>query len=308
MIEAFVSHIEMGKVLGYDMEGTKNDLKKFIDSIGASQGTQPGVFASKPEQRITHVSLPSGVIPGRSSGVRVLFLCFLKFCYLPSGSINMSLWHFDEIEIPDTVDHVAEATVLQKFDMHLYTSSMDETYVNGIQRLTTFRHNDSSVADPSPSPWEFDASEAERLCEVVITFHKQHPSLLYAADLPASWKHEGHISFLRDSEGKGCKIMTGDPLSDGATRVTHTTPPAARLEDIPPEIGAMEAANQLCQKVLAEKEKKRRKVEVKAASEADAPEKAKKAARKKRASREGPSQKKKKKTRPETPSTVNMNF
>nr|GFA68653.1 hypothetical protein [Tanacetum cinerariifolium] len=37
MIEAFVSHIEMGKVLGYDMEGTKDDLKKFIDSIGASQ-------------------------------------------------------------------------------------------------------------------------------------------------------------------------------------------------------------------------------------------------------------------------------
>ncbi|GJV14196.1 RNA-directed DNA polymerase, eukaryota, reverse transcriptase zinc-binding domain protein [Tanacetum coccineum] len=38
MIEAFVSHIEMGKVLGYDMEGSKNDLKKFIDSLGAKQG------------------------------------------------------------------------------------------------------------------------------------------------------------------------------------------------------------------------------------------------------------------------------
>nr|GEZ52981.1 putative RNA-directed DNA polymerase, eukaryota, reverse transcriptase zinc-binding domain protein [Tanacetum cinerariifolium] len=39
MIEAFVSHIEMGKVLGYDMEGSKNDLKKFIDRLGANQGT-----------------------------------------------------------------------------------------------------------------------------------------------------------------------------------------------------------------------------------------------------------------------------
>nr|GFC83460.1 RNA-directed DNA polymerase, eukaryota [Tanacetum cinerariifolium] len=38
MIEAFVSHIEMGKVLGYDMEGSKNDLKKFIDSLGVKQG------------------------------------------------------------------------------------------------------------------------------------------------------------------------------------------------------------------------------------------------------------------------------
>nr|GEV76896.1 RNA-directed DNA polymerase, eukaryota [Tanacetum cinerariifolium] len=37
MIDAFVSHIEMGKVLGYDMEGSKNDLNKFIDSLGANQ-------------------------------------------------------------------------------------------------------------------------------------------------------------------------------------------------------------------------------------------------------------------------------
>ena len=40
MIEAFVAHIEMGKVLGYDMEGSKNDLKKYIDSLGAKQGHQ----------------------------------------------------------------------------------------------------------------------------------------------------------------------------------------------------------------------------------------------------------------------------
>nr|GFC45273.1 hypothetical protein [Tanacetum cinerariifolium] len=36
MIEAFISHIEMGKVLGYDIEGSKNDLRKFIDSIGVN--------------------------------------------------------------------------------------------------------------------------------------------------------------------------------------------------------------------------------------------------------------------------------
>ncbi|GJY77774.1 RNA-directed DNA polymerase, eukaryota [Tanacetum coccineum] len=43
MIEAFVSHIEMGKVLGYDMEGSKNDLKKFIDSLGANQVSFLGI-------------------------------------------------------------------------------------------------------------------------------------------------------------------------------------------------------------------------------------------------------------------------
>nr|GEX52683.1 RNA-directed DNA polymerase, eukaryota, reverse transcriptase zinc-binding domain protein [Tanacetum cinerariifolium] len=36
MIKAFISHIEMGNILGYDMEGSKNDLKKFIDSIGGN--------------------------------------------------------------------------------------------------------------------------------------------------------------------------------------------------------------------------------------------------------------------------------
>nr|GEU78804.1 transposase (putative), gypsy type [Tanacetum cinerariifolium] len=137
---------------------------------------------------------------------------------LRTRSINMSLGHSDEIDIPDTepVDHVAEAIVLSKFDIHL---------------------------------------------------------LLYAVDLSASWRHEGHIPLLRDLEEKvvtmaeflrlpnfrGCKITAGDPLSDGAARVTHTTPPTARLDYIPPETGAMEVAEQPCQKVLAEKEKKRRK-------------------------------------------------
>lgn len=38
MIEALVSQIEMGKVLGYDMEGSTNDLQKLIDSIGVNHG------------------------------------------------------------------------------------------------------------------------------------------------------------------------------------------------------------------------------------------------------------------------------
>nr|GEW61747.1 hypothetical protein [Tanacetum cinerariifolium] len=38
MVEAFTSYIEIGNILGYDMEGSKIDLKKFIDSLGAKQG------------------------------------------------------------------------------------------------------------------------------------------------------------------------------------------------------------------------------------------------------------------------------
>nr|GEV56720.1 RNA-directed DNA polymerase, eukaryota [Tanacetum cinerariifolium] len=39
MIEALVSQIEMGKVLGYDMEGRTNDLKKLIEGIRAKHET-----------------------------------------------------------------------------------------------------------------------------------------------------------------------------------------------------------------------------------------------------------------------------
>ncbi|GKA61011.1 RNA-directed DNA polymerase, eukaryota [Tanacetum coccineum] len=38
MIEALVTQIEMGKVLGYDMEGSTNDLKKLIEGLGAKHG------------------------------------------------------------------------------------------------------------------------------------------------------------------------------------------------------------------------------------------------------------------------------
>ncbi|GJX89985.1 RNA-directed DNA polymerase, eukaryota, reverse transcriptase zinc-binding domain protein [Tanacetum coccineum] len=40
LIDAFISHIEMGSVLGYDMEGSKADLKKYIDSIGVHGSLQ----------------------------------------------------------------------------------------------------------------------------------------------------------------------------------------------------------------------------------------------------------------------------
>ncbi|GJV80373.1 RNA-directed DNA polymerase, eukaryota, reverse transcriptase zinc-binding domain protein [Tanacetum coccineum] len=39
MIEALVTQIEMGKVLGYDMEGSTNDLKKLIEGLGAKHET-----------------------------------------------------------------------------------------------------------------------------------------------------------------------------------------------------------------------------------------------------------------------------
>ncbi|GKA23566.1 RNA-directed DNA polymerase, eukaryota [Tanacetum coccineum] len=40
LIDAFISHIKMGSVLGYDMEGSKADLKKCINSIGVHGSLQ----------------------------------------------------------------------------------------------------------------------------------------------------------------------------------------------------------------------------------------------------------------------------
>nr|GFC85166.1 hypothetical protein [Tanacetum cinerariifolium] len=38
MIETLVTQIEMGKTLGYDMEGSTNDLKKLIERLGDKHG------------------------------------------------------------------------------------------------------------------------------------------------------------------------------------------------------------------------------------------------------------------------------
>nr|GEV00245.1 alpha/beta hydrolases superfamily protein [Tanacetum cinerariifolium] len=103
------------------------------------------------------------------------------------------------------------------------------------------------MANPTPGHGEFDAYEVEWLREVVITFQKPHPSLLYAANLSASWKHEGHIPLLKDSVLRGCKITTGDPFPDGANTIS---------------------------KGFCRKAKKHRKVKAKVTAKADALEKA----------------------------------
>ncbi|GKE17824.1 hypothetical protein Tco_1425401 [Tanacetum coccineum] len=64
-------------------------------------------------------------------------------------------------------------------------------------------------------------------------------------------------------------VAAGNRLSAGTTRLTHTTPPATRLEDIPPKTGEMDVAEFPCIKFLTENEKKRKKAEAKAAAKAN---------------------------------------
>ncbi|GJU43785.1 hypothetical protein Tco_1201051 [Tanacetum coccineum] len=157
----------------------------------------------------------------------------------------MSLGHSDETDISDAepAEYAAEAVVLPKFDMHLYTSSLDKTH----------RDNDSSVVDPPPVSGEFDETEG-------------HVPLL--KDLEGEFLHFPNFG--------GCKITAGDPLPNGIVPVIHTTPLVARLGDVSAKTRLMERAEQPCPKLLAEKEKKCQKAEAKAAAkaaqQADAPE------------------------------------
>ncbi|GKC24068.1 copia protein [Tanacetum coccineum] len=141
---------------------------------------------------------------------------------------------------------------------------------------------------------EFNESDVERLREVVITLHKPSPSLLYAAVLMMA-------EFLHLPNFRGCKVAAGTLLPPGTARVTHLTPPANRLEDIPPRTWDMKVAEMSCKKVLAEKEKKKRKAEAKATAKADDSDQVEKVAGKKRAGEEGTSRRKKRKMRQETP-------
>nr|GEV11835.1 hypothetical protein [Tanacetum cinerariifolium] len=53
-----------------------------------------------------------------------------------------------------------------------------------------WRHQDSSVADPSPTGVR--AEDIRSLCENVIDLRPVHPTMLYAIGLTTIWKHVGH--------------------------------------------------------------------------------------------------------------------
>nr|GEX65288.1 hypothetical protein [Tanacetum cinerariifolium] len=76
------------------------------------------------------------------------------------------------------------------------------------------------------------------------------------------------VEFLRLPNFKGCKVAAGTLLPLGAARVTHLAPYAAWLEDIPANTGDMIVVEIPCRMVVDDKEKKKRKVEVKAATKA----------------------------------------
>nr|GEU42395.1 hypothetical protein [Tanacetum cinerariifolium] len=144
------------------------------------------------------------------------------------------------------------------------------------------RHHDFSVANPFPKPSKYDALDVAKLREVVIALHKPPSSFLYVAGLSHVWKHASRAFSLKDPKGKvvtmteflrllnfyGCKVATGDLLPPGLAWVTHLANPVKLLKDLPLKTSDMVTAEIPCWKVLDDKEKKKRKVEVKAAANA----------------------------------------
>ncbi|GKD54209.1 hypothetical protein Tco_1287596 [Tanacetum coccineum] len=145
----------------------------------------------------------------------------------------------------DPIDPEVEAATLPKFDMHLYKSSLSETDIKWLTKCYKIPKelhprivpegmtmdqlpNDAIgfVADPFPKPKEFDASDDEKLREVVITLHKPRLSLLYIAGL----------------------VSAGALVASGAALETHLTSPANRVEDIPPKTKDMETVEVPCRK------------------------------------------------------------
>ncbi|GJX38539.1 hypothetical protein Tco_0251842 [Tanacetum coccineum] len=235
----------------------------------------------------------------------------------------MSLDNSDNLDIPDVdpLDPALEATTLPKFDMHLYKSSLNETHVKWLIKCYKILEE----LHPCVGNWFSFQSRVGKGCKPCF---KDAPTSLKKWKDNFSWLtgglrqspclggitilawrippksgefNESDVERLRE----GYKLAVGTLLPPGTAQVTHLTPPANRLEDIPLRTGDMVVAEMPCKKVLAEKEKKKNKVEVKAAAKADDSDRVKKVTRKKRTGEEGTSRKKEMKTRRETP-TLNL--
>ncbi|GKC74031.1 hypothetical protein Tco_1119914, partial [Tanacetum coccineum] len=136
-----------------------------------------------------------------------------------------------------------------------------------------WRHHGANIADPFPKPSKYNEQDAARLGEIAIPLHKPYNSLLYVAGMSLIWKEADHVPILKGPKGEvltmaevlrigdlhGCKITSEALLPPGAALETHISTPATRLEDIPAKTGAMETAEIPCRKVLADKEKNKRK-------------------------------------------------
>nr|GEV66347.1 hypothetical protein [Tanacetum cinerariifolium] len=165
--------------------------------------------------------------------------------------------------------------------------------------VMAWRHHDSSVANPFPRHSEYNTLDhAGRTFSIKVSKGKGNILVLsvvylstYLSIYSLFFVVITMAEFLRLPNFKGCKVTAGSLLLPGTARVTHLAPPAGRLEDIPSKTADMVVAEILCQKVLDDKEKKKRKTEGKIVAQAPAANIQAEATVNKAARREGPRKK-----------------
>nr|GEV59192.1 hypothetical protein [Tanacetum cinerariifolium] len=146
----------------------------------------------------------------------------------------------------------------------------------------SFQSRTRKGSDPFPKSNKYNEQDAAKLREVAISLHKPYNSLLYVSGLSFVWKEAGRVhilkglkrevltmaEFLRLLDLHGCKIVAEALLPPSAALKTHLSTSVVRLEDVPPKTRARETAKVAYRKVIADREKKKRKTKATSAAKA----------------------------------------
>ncbi|GJT78892.1 hypothetical protein Tco_1045617 [Tanacetum coccineum] len=151
-----------------------------------------------------------------------------QFIYFPSESFVMSLDNSDNLDIPDVdpLDPALEATTLPKFDMHLYKSSLNETHVKWLIKCYKI----------------LEELHPRVVSERITMDELPNDAIGLAIGFPSRVGLEKVVNHALKMLLLGYKLAVGTLLPPGTAQVTHLTPPANRLEDIPLRTGDMVVA------------------------------------------------------------------
>nr|GEV10456.1 hypothetical protein [Tanacetum cinerariifolium] len=137
-----------------------------------------------------------------------------------------------------------------------------------ISDAMSWRHQDSSVVDPSPTGVR--SEDIRRLCENVIDLRLVHPTMLYAIGLTTIWKHVGHHPVFKDGEGtvvismsqflkfpmaEGVRVGKGVALTANEVIPQHTTSSFPFGSQIPEKSDHQRVVEYENERVLAAKRK-----------------------------------------------------
>ncbi|GJX44795.1 RNA-directed DNA polymerase, eukaryota, reverse transcriptase zinc-binding domain protein [Tanacetum coccineum] len=94
-IDSLINQIELGSILGYDMEGSKKDLKKYIDSLGTPVGRSGGILSIWDSQ-LFHKSrtlVLTKILMVEGTWMSNNFHCFIINVYAPQDDqYKRELW------------------------------------------------------------------------------------------------------------------------------------------------------------------------------------------------------------------------